>query len=327
MHNFNFYRDLFTEALTQEVEKLEKRDTENLYVPVIYTLGIGGKRLRPALLLMGYSIYSNDYKKALPAAIAIEMFHNFTLLHDDIMDNADFRRNQPTVHVKYSDNTAILSGDAMSILSYEYLTQIDTPNYREIINLYTETALQICEGQQYDMDFEQQQDVSEAQYLEMIGLKTAVLLASSLKIGALIGNAPSNESQLLYDFGYNIGMAFQLQDDMLDTFGDYESFGKAIGGDIMANKKTYLAIKAFELANPTLLKELKTWFSTTNAVRDEKVAAVKAIYNALDIKAVTENKIEEFYKKAVDCLNCINLSSDKKEMLLDLSKKMMKRDS
>ncbi len=326
MQHFEELYNLFSKALTVEIEKLKHREPVNLYLPVVYTLNMGGKRLRPVLLLMAYDLYSNQYSKALPSAMAIELFHNFTLLHDDIMDNADLRRNKKTVHLAFSPNTAILSGDAMSILSYEYITQIACPCYAQILTLYTQTALKICEGQQYDMEFETRAHVNEEEYLVMIGLKTAVLLSASLKIGAMMAGASDKDVENLGQFGYNLGMAFQLQDDLLDTFGDTNSFGKNIGGDITANKKTYLFIKAWELADEPSRKELERWYASTNFVRNDKVEAVCEIFEQLNIQKITREKMELYFRLAVGSLEKVEVKEEKKSGLLELAKQLMNRD-
>lgn len=327
MQKLNYFLKLFNEKLEQEIKQLSVRQPANLYAPVVYTLKMGGKRIRPVLLLLAYDLYQKQYEDAFPVAIAIEMFHNFTLLHDDIMDNADLRRNYKTVHLKYTNETAILSGDAMSILSYEYLTQCKSPNYREIFDLYTHTALQICEGQQYDMDFESRNDVTVQEYLKMIGLKTAILLAASLKLGALIGNASKEDAQLLFDFGYNLGMAFQLQDDQLDTFGDTTSFGKNIGGDIVANKKTFLLLKAIELAKGETLKELHKLLSETNFNKNEKIQKVRNIYNDLGVVKLSQQQMDEYYQNAIDSLEKVQVENEKKEGLREVAKNLMRRNN
>jgi len=326
MQRFEELYNLFSRTLTAEIEKLEHREPVNLYLPVVYTLNMGGKRLRPVLLLMAYDLYSDQYFNAMPAAMAIELFHNFTLLHDDIMDNADLRRNKKTVHLAFSPNTAILSGDAMSILSYEYITQVDCPCYSQILKLYTQTALKICEGQQYDMEFEIRDRVNEEEYLMMIGLKTAVLLSASLKIGAMLAGASNADADNLGQFGFNLGMAFQLQDDLLDTFGDTNLFGKNIGGDITANKKTYLAIKAFELADEQTRKTLEYWYASTRFDRIEKVKAVYQIFEQLNIQKITREKMEHFFRLAVDSLEKVNVKEEKKKGLLELAKQLMNRE-
>ncbi|MDA3879092.1 MAG: polyprenyl synthetase family protein [Prolixibacteraceae bacterium] len=325
MHNYKELQSLFETNLEKEIAATNSRQPKYLYEPVAYTLQTGGKRIRPVLLLMAYELYDSKFEKAMPAAFAIEMFHNFTLLHDDIMDDANLRRNNPTVHVKYSNNTAILSGDAMSILSYEYLNSTESKNYREIFDIFTKTALKICEGQQFDMDFENQKEVTVDEYLKMIGMKTAVLIAASLKIGALTANASRQEADLLYDFGYNLGMAFQLRDDYLDSFGNTSSFGKKIGGDIIANKKTYLMLKALELANNNLKEQLNSFMENPPANRDEKITKVLSIYEQLDVARLTSDKMEEYYQKALLCWENLNVLNNQKQELLLIANKMMNR--
>ena len=264
-------QELVAERINKEAAELAATHPENLYLPVEYILNLKGKKLRPVLVLLAYNLFSDDLEKALPAAIAIEIFHNFTLLHDDIMDKADVRRGQPTVHHKFGENAAILSGDVMSFVSFQYLLKTETKQLKSLLSLYANTAVEVCEGQQYDMDFENRNNVSENEYLEMIRLKTAVLLACSLKAGALIAEEEKISASVLYDFGINLGMAFQLQDDLLDSFGDESTFGKKIGGDILANKKTFLLIKAFELANPQQKEKLAFWMNQKLFNPEEKI--------------------------------------------------------
>ncbi len=327
MHTHEELYRLFTAKLKNEAELLKYSEPENLYKPAIYTLENGGKRIRPILLLMAHELYSLSVNKSLCAAFAIEIFHNFTLLHDDIMDDAPIRRNRETVHIKYSTNSAILSGDAMSILAYQYLGKCKTDNFEKIFNIFTHTALQICEGQQYDMDFETRNNVSVEEYMKMIGYKTAVLLAASLQIGALMANAPDDDAKLLYDFGYNLGMAFQLQDDYLDSYGNTASFGKSIGGDILANKKTFMLLKAFELANHEQTDKLKRLINTEISNSQEKIDSVISIYNQLDIAALVKQEMEKYYNKAITCLKNVKVEPSKKTELLREAKKMMQRVS
>ncbi|HKL34498.1 MAG TPA: polyprenyl synthetase family protein [Tangfeifania sp.] len=308
-------------------ETLSKKEPHQLYAPVKYALSMGGKRLRPVLLLMSANIFRDDIESGLPAALAVEIFHNFTLLHDDIMDKAEVRRNKPTVHKHFSENTAILSGDAMAFLSYQLLLKCRCEKLSEITRLFTETALEVCEGQQYDMDFENRQDVTEAKYLEMIRLKTAVLLACSLKAGAQLADAENETAKLMYDFGINLGLAFQLQDDLLDTFGNQESFGKKIGGDIVANKKTYLLINALEKANSEQKQELKKWLAKTGFDANEKINAVTNLYNQLGIKKLTEEKIDSYFNAASEILQKLPVDEKRKLPLKNLSKMMLGRNS
>lgn len=304
---------------------LNARHPAELYAPIDYSLGVGGKRLRPVLLLMAFNLFSDEIEKALPAALAVEVFHNFTLLHDDIMDKAEVRRNKPTVHVKFSENNAILSGDAMAFLSYQYLLECRSGRVFDVADLFTKTAIEVCEGQQYDMDFENRLDVSEAEYLEMIRLKTAVLIGCSLQAGALLANAADETAQQLYGFGINLGMAFQLQDDWLDTFGEQQKFGKKIGGDIVANKKTYLLITALEKASEKSKSTLKNWLNAVGFNAEEKINSVTEIYNLLGIKEITEIKIKHYFNRAAEILNQLPVNDLKKKYLIELSRNMLGR--
>jgi geranylgeranyl diphosphate synthase, type II len=327
MAQFDILFDFFSNKLTGEIEQIRERVPKKLYEPVIYSLNMGGKRIRPVLLLMAYQMFRSDLEKALPAAFAIELFHNFTLLHDDIMDDARLRRNFKPVHLEYSTNAAILSGDAMSILSYEYITKCDSVNSKEIIDLYTNTALKICEGQQFDMDFETINNVSVDEYINMIGLKTAILLATSLKMGAIIADAPVEDAQLLYEMGYNLGLAFQIQDDLLDSFGDQDTFGKTIGGDIVSNKKTFLLINSLKLANDHQLAELSGWLQKKEFNKSEKINQVKKIYSDLKIFDITQKKIEYYFQIAQNCWDKINVDLERKEGLLTIAKILMDRQN
>jgi geranylgeranyl diphosphate synthase type II len=297
----------------------------NLYGPVDYSLEMGGKRLRPVLLLMGFNLFSDSVHVAVPAAIAIEVFHNFTLLHDDIMDKAEVRRNRPTVHKKFSENSAILSGDVMAFLSYQYLLECKSERLNEVLGLFTKTAIEVCEGQQFDMEFENRMDVPESEYLEMIRLKTAVLLACGLKAGALLANANDTVANQLYEFGLNLGLAFQLQDDLLDSFGEQHSFGKKIGGDILANKKTFLSIKALQNANDEFKTELLGWMGTGQHKPDEKIQAILDIYKQLNIKELTEEKIEAYFQKCRTIFQQIAVDKIRKKPLLEISNSMLNR--
>lgn len=301
---------------------------ENLYDPIRYILSIGGKRLRPKLALLACEMFGGKKEDAVNPAMGIEIFHNFTLLHDDIMDKADYRRNNATVHKKWNDNIAILSGDAMNNLAYEYIIQCDTSVIKEVLSTFNTTAIEICEGQQYDMDFEDRTDVEVSEYMEMIRLKTAVLLAASLKIGALCGGASLDVSNEMYDFGVKIGLAFQLQDDLLDTFGDQKTFGKRIGGDIIENKKTYLLCTAIKKSSDSLKEELMGYVTNEyNIPEDEKIVAVTNIYNKLGIRENTEDKIEELYTEGLNLLNNIDIAEDSKTELKAYVATIMKRDN
>jgi geranylgeranyl diphosphate synthase type II len=297
---------------------------EKLYEPIHYVLSLGGKRIRPILMMMAYQLYKDDVDKILNQAVGIEMYHNFTLLHDDLMDCADKRRGNPTVHVKWNNNAAILSGDAMTILAYQYMSLCDTRYLPSVLKTFTQTALEICEGQQMDMDFEIRDDVSETEYIEMIRLKTAVLLAGSLKIGAILGGAFDKDASLLYDFGIQIGLAFQLQDDYLDVYGDVKSFGKNIGGDILCNKKTYLLIKTIELADDESMMQLKHWLESDDK-SEKKIKAVTDIYNKLDIASYSDRMIQKYYVSAMHNLEEVEIDEEKKSILKSFAENMMHR--
>jgi geranylgeranyl diphosphate synthase type II len=306
-------------------EDLKKMNPANLYNPVDYSLEMGGKRLRPVLLLLSYNMFSDSVYDAIPAAIAIEMFHNFTLLHDDIMDKAEVRRNRPAVYKKFSENSAILSGDVMAFLSYQYLLECKSERFQEVLGLFTKTAIEVCEGQQYDMEFENRLNVNESEYIEMIRLKTAVLLACGLKAGALLANTNNELANQLYEFGLNLGMAFQLQDDLLDSFGIQESFGKKIGGDILANKKTFLSINALQNATGNLKTELLDWLNKTDYNPAEKITSVLKIYNQLNIKELTEQKIESYFQKCRTVFQQISIEESRKQRLEEISNSMLNR--
>ncbi|HDR51820.1 MAG TPA: polyprenyl synthetase family protein [Mariniphaga anaerophila] len=325
MNSAEELRKLVNKEFDRRLAQLNARTPKELYAPVNYSLGAGGKRLRPVLLLMSFNLFSDEIEKALSTAIAVEVFHNFTLLHDDIMDKAEVRRNNPTVHVKFSENNAILSGDAMAFLSYQYLTENRTPQLFDVVNLFTETALQVCEGQQYDMDFENRMDVTEEEYLEMIRLKTAVLLGCSLKAGALLAGTAGETAQRLYDFGINLGLAFQLQDDWLDTFGNQKDFGKKIGGDILANKKTWLLIKALEKASGQAKTSLNYWLNAKEYTEEEKINSIIAVYNELGIKALGEEKIKYYFNTSEKIMQDLPVSELRKASLQKFSRSMLGR--
>jgi geranylgeranyl diphosphate synthase type II len=298
---------------------------QRLYDPVYYSLGVGGKRIRPILCLMACELFGSNYEEGINAAIGIEIFHNFTLLHDDMMDKADVRRGKPVVHVKWNENIALLSGDAMSVIAYKYICETKT-NLRQVLEVFSDTALKICEGQQYDMDFETMSEVSEKQYLLMINLKTAVLLAASLKIGAIIAGASEKDQKNIYEFGENLGMAFQLQDDLLDTFGDPDVFGKNIGGDIVANKKTYLLIKALETANKQQKEDLNKWLSLKSFEPAEKVKSIKEIYQNLGIPEYSEQLMNQYFDIAFAKFDQINGKSIDKGILYNYALSLKHRD-
>jgi geranylgeranyl diphosphate synthase type II len=318
-------QDLINTELQKRSDDLKKMNPAALYNPVDYSLEMGGKRLRPVLLLLSCNMFSDSVENAIPAAIAIEVFHNFTLLHDDIMDKAEVRRNRPTVHKKFSENSAILSGDVMAFLSYRYLLESKSENLNEVIELFTKTAIEVCEGQQFDMEFENRLVVDENEYIEMIRLKTAVLLACGLKAGALLANAGTDVANKLYEFGINLGLAFQLQDDLLDSFGLQESFGKKIGGDILANKKTFLSIKALELAPDHLKHEFTEWLNKKEFDASEKINAVLNIYNQLNIKELTQQKIETYFRNCNAVFEQISIEECRKLALREIGNSMLNR--
>lgn len=303
------------------------RKPQSLYAPIQYVLSLGGKRLRPVLMLMAYNMYKEDVEHILMPAIAIETYHNFTLLHDDLMDRAEVRRGNPCVHVKWDDNTAILSGDNMLVLAFSRMIQCDDKYMPFVLRLFTETALEIDEGQQYDIDFETRSDVTEEEYIEMIRLKTSVLLACALKIGAILGGASEQDAATLYEFGEKLGLAFQLQDDYLDVYGDFKTFGKQIGGDIMCNKKTYMLINAQLLANEEQASELNAWLNMENPSREEKVAAVTRIYDEIGVPELVRNRINQYYQEAAQALSRISLPQERTEMLWEFAQSMLNRRS
>lgn len=300
---------------------------KSLYDPIEYILSLGGKRIRPALVLMACNLYKENVDNAIKPALGLEVFHNFTLLHDDLMDQADKRRNKPTVHKVWNANTAILSGDAMLIAAYRLIGETESKSLKEILNLFTATALEICGGQQFDMEFESRTDVTECEYIEMIRLKTAVLLACALKMGAILGGAPEADAENLYQFGINIGLSFQLQDDLLDVYGNTATFGKNIGGDIVCNKKTFMLINALRLASPAQKAELNDWISKRTFNPEEKIAAVTAIYNELRLKELSEIKITDYYNQAMKHLSSISISPKKLSTLTEVSNRLMNRQS
>ena len=289
-----------------------ERKPAGLYDPIKYVLSIGGKRIRPTLMLLAYNLYKEDPERILSSAVALETYHNYTLLHDDLMDNASMRRGQPTVHKKWDANTAILSGDSMLVLAYERMAKCPVEKLKPVLDLFTETALEIGEGQQYDMDFETRNDVREEEYIEMIRLKTSVLLACATKMGAILADAPQEDADNLYKFGEQMGLAFQLQDDYLDVYGDPEVFGKAIGGDILCNKKTYMLINAFNLANDEQRKRLQQWVNAENPDPRQKIEAVTQIYNEIGISQLAEQKIKHYFNESRKYLEAINLPKERK---------------
>ena len=322
MHSINQYQEFIADYLESQYETKEPR---NLYEPIHYILGLGGKRMRPVLTLMSAEVFDADYKKALPAALAVEVFHNFSLIHDDIMDDAPLRRGNVTVHEKWDINTGILSGDAMLILAYQYFEKYEPAIFRELAKLFSKTALEVCEGQQWDVDFETRTDVSIPEYLKMIQYKTAVLVAAAMKMGAIIAETSEDNANLIYDFGLNLGLAFQLQDDYLDAFGNPETFGKQVGGDIIENKKTYLYLKALEFASNDQANKLVELFSIHPQDSSDKIEAVKEIFVASGAAQETKNAIQDFTFKAFDTLQNISIDNDKKEMLRTFGENLMGR--
>lgn len=316
------------EKVNTFIDKLAyNREPKSLYDPIKYVLSLGGKRIRPVLMLLGYNLWKDDPERILMPAVAVETYHNYTLLHDDLMDNADKRRGHDTVHKKWDANTAILSGDAMLVVAYQRLASVDQTKLKPVLDLFTETALEIDEGQQFDIDFENRSDVKEEEYIEMIRLKTSVLLACALKIGAILANAPVTDAEALYKFGEQLGLAFQLQDDLLDVYGDTKVFGKEIGGDIMCNKKTFMLINAFNRANDAQLKELQKWCSGEKFDRKEKVAAVTHLYDEIGIRQLCEAKIEYYFEESKKWLDKVSVPEERKAHLRAYVNQMMKRES
>ena len=315
------------DKVNAHIEALDyAREPMNLYEPVKYILSLGGKRIRPAMMLMAYNMYRDDVERILDPALALEIYHNFTLLHDDLMDNADVRRGKATVHKRWDANTAILSGDVMLSLADVYMSRVDDAFFREVMSTFHKTSIEIAEGQQYDMDFETRSDVTEDEYIEMIRLKTSVLLACALKIGAILGGASKEDAEHLYRLGESIGLAFQLRDDYLDVYGDPKVFGKKVGGDILCNKKTYLYINALRLADQEQRAALDYWATATDIVPEEKVAAVTAIYTALGLPEMSRNIEEQYYRRAQASLEALSVAEDKKQVLREFMAALMERD-
>ena len=315
------------DKVNAHIENLDyAREPMNLYRPVQYILSLGGKRIRPAMMLMAYNMYREDVELILDPALALEIYHNFTLLHDDLMDNADVRRGKPTVHKRWDANTAILSGDVMLSLADVYMSRVDDEYFREVMATFHKTSIEIAEGQQYDMDFETRTDVAESEYIEMIRLKTSVLLACALKIGAILGGASKEDAEHLYHLGECIGLAFQLRDDYLDVYGDPKVFGKKIGGDILCNKKTYLYINALRLADKEQRAVLDYWAAATEVNPDEKIAAVTAVYTALGLPEMSRAVEEHYYNLAKAELEALSMPVEQKEVLRQFMATLMERD-
>jgi geranylgeranyl diphosphate synthase type II len=323
MHSIHQYQEFISDYLQSQSKNKEPK---NLYEPIHYILQLGGKRMRPILTLMSAEVFDTDYAKALPAALAVEVFHNFSLVHDDIMDAAPLRRGNVTVHEKWDINTGILSGDAMLILAYQYFEEYEPTIFRALAKLFSKTALEVCEGQQWDVDFESRSDVTIPEYLKMIECKTAVLVAAAMKMGAIIAETSQENANLIYDFGLNLGLAFQLQDDYLDAFGNPETFGKQVGGDIIENKKTYLYLKAMEFASPNEKEELVHLFSIHPEDNSDKINSVKQIFHSSGAAQATQKAIQDFTLKAFETLEKMNVSVDKKAMLTNFGENLMKRN-
>ena len=316
-----------TKAINDYIDHLPYNpQPAGLYDPIKYVLAAGGKRMRCLLMLMAYNMYKEDVSSIFPNAAALETYHNFTLLHDDLMDRADMRRGRPTVHIKWNDNAAILSGDAMIILAYQLMAQHEGPNQSKVLKTFSEAALGVCEGQQYDMEFEQRDDVTEEEYLEMIRLKTSVLLAAALKIGALLAGASDEDAELLYEFGEKVGLAFQLQDDYLDVYGDPKVFGKKIGGDILCNKKTFMLINTLNLCNEEQKAVLQAWMDKKDFVAEEKIKAVTDIYDAVNIKQVCQSKMTQLYDEGFHAFHQLKVGDERKQILKDYVEQLMGRN-
>ena len=302
------------------------RPPKGLYEPIAYELSLGGKRVRPVLMLMAYNLYKEDVDTILSQAVGLETYHNHTLLHDDVMDQADMRRGKPTVHNVWNENTAILSGDAMLILAYRLMADCDKEKLADVLHTFTETTMEICEGQQWDMEFETRMDVKVEEYIEMIRLKTSVLLAAALKIGACLAGAPAEDAQKLYDFGVKVGLAFQLQDDWLDVYGDPKVFGKNIGGDILCNKKTYMLITALEQADARQREELEKWLAAKHYEPAEKIASVTALYDEIGVGQMCQAKAEALHAEGFAVLDSMALPEERKQVLREYACSMLNRN-
>ncbi len=323
-----YHSEDILKKVNEALERLPyDRRPQSLYEPIRYVLSLGGKRIRPVLMLLGYNLFKEDPERIMMQALGLETYHNYTLLHDDLMDNADLRRGHETVHKRWNANTAILSGDSMLVLAYQRIAQCDDNHLPDVLGLFTETALEIGEGQEYDMAFETRNDVREEEYIEMIRLKTSVLLACALKMGALLADASKEDADNLYKCGEQMGLAFQLQDDLLDVYGDPAVFGKAIGGDITSNKKTYMLINAFNRANAEQRTELARWVDATAFDRQEKIAAVTRLYDEIGIRQLCEEKINFYFDEARKYLEKVSVADERKQYLRKYMNEMMKRES
>ncbi|MGX1023022.1 polyprenyl synthetase family protein [Psychroflexus sp. MBR-150] len=323
MESITKYTEVFNAYLTR---KCNNQAPSSLFEPVNYILNLGGKRIRPALVLMTTDLFEGNVETAYSAAMAVEVFHNFSLVHDDIMDDAPLRRQRPTVHEKWDVNTAILSGDAMLIWAYQCFEDYDQHSFYALVKLFSKTAQEVCSGQQYDMDFENLQEVSIENYLEMIRLKTAVLVACAFKMGAIIAGTNIENQDHIYNFGLNLGIAFQIQDDLLDVYGDPKTFGKQIGGDIITNKKTFLYLKALEISSEDDHNQLKHLFSISPKNTKAKIETVKQIYDQYDVKSLSNQQIEKYKHKALKSLDQLILSENKKQKLINFAQELMQRE-
>jgi geranylgeranyl diphosphate synthase type II len=321
--------DIFLKAIDQEIALTKYGDKPiELYEPIEYLMSLGGKRMRPLLTVMATNIFSDNWESAIKPALGVEVFHNFTLMHDDIMDAAPLRRGKPTVHERWNPNVAILSGDVMLVCAYELMTAVEDGIFKQVIRRFNRTAAEVCEGQQLDMNFASRNDVTEEEYIDMIRLKTSVLLGFALELGGMIANAGETNTKLLYEIGTNVGIGFQLKDDILDVYGDPKKFGKQVGGDIIENKKTFLLIEALAKAKGKQEeKELAYWLSTQEYDKNEKVEAVRAIYDALGIKQMAENKMNDFFSKGLSDLEKLEATADRKKPLLDLIEMLIEREN
>lgn len=323
MHSIEQLQSIINKAIANT--KYKEQPPE-LYEPISYLMQLGGKRMRPVLVLISAELFGGNVLKALDAAIGIELFHNFTLMHDDIMDKAPLRRGKPTVHAKWNESAAILSGDVMFVEAYQQMIRVDDSILREVLDVFSDTASGVCQGQQADMNFEKRDNVNLDEYILMIRQKTAILLAGSMQIGALIGGAKKEDAKLLFEFGENLGLAFQLQDDILDVYGDPEKFGKQVGGDILSNKKTFMLIKAKELAEENIAAELNHWLNSTINDPFGKVQAVISIYNLLEVRKLAEAEIENYVNKALRALDQVSADSDKKKLLRGFAQQLLIRE-
>ncbi len=322
MYDLSFFRNTFNDYLKSS---LRSKEPLNLYEPITYIMELGGKRLRPVLTLMATHAFDGNYKDALNASLAIEVFHNFSLVHDDIMDEAPLRRGAPTVHKKWDINAGILSGDVMLINAYQYFESYENATFKDLVALFSKTAIEVCEGQQYDMDFEERDDVTEEEYIKMITYKTAVLIAAAIKMGALIAGAPKKSQELIYDFGLNLGIAFQLQDDYLDAFGDPEDFGKQVGGDIIENKKTFLYLQSIKKGSEEQVADLMDLFSIKPSEPSSKIKTVKEIYVKCGAAEATKNAIEKYTHLAFDSLELLEITAEKAATLKAFGQMLMQR--